>query len=59
MPSADPIGGEACWVGGWGTTSFEGEVSQSMQSVGQNVFSQVRSPFIISNLIAYSDDPSI
>jgi len=40
LPSADPIGGEACWVGGWGTTSFEGEVSQSMQSVGQNVFSQ-------------------
>ena len=41
LPANDFEHGEACWVSGWGTTTQGGggSVSQKMQSVGVNLFS--------------------
>ena len=41
LPADDYDHGEACWVSGWGTTTQGGggSVSQKMQSVGVNLFS--------------------
>jgi hypothetical protein len=40
LPSSEVVGGEACWVAGWGTTSYGGSISDTLLSVGVNIFSQ-------------------
>ena len=41
MASTNPVGGEACWVAGWGRTDDDGEGSlpNELMSVGTNIFS--------------------
>jgi hypothetical protein len=40
LPTAEVTHGDACWVAGWGTTSYGGDTSNALQSVGVNIFSQ-------------------
>lgn len=40
LPTSNVVGGEACWVAGWGTTSYMGNTSNDLMSAGVNVFSQ-------------------
>ena len=39
LPQGPAEHGKACWVGGWGTTSWQGQVSDVLMSVGVNTFS--------------------
>lgn len=49
MPSAPAEHGDACWVAGWGTTSFGGESADILQSVGVNIMSN---DYCIANSIS-------
>ena len=40
LPTSEVVGGEACWVAGWGTTEYQGNVSDLLLSIGVNIFSQ-------------------
>ena len=40
LPAEDFSHGEACWVTGWGATSWDGDVADYLQSVGVNLFSK-------------------
>ena len=39
LPNGPAEHGKACWVGGWGTTSYQGQTSDVLMSVGVNTFS--------------------
>ena len=39
LPQGPAEHGKACWIGGWGTTEYEGSVSDVLMSVGVNIFS--------------------
>ena len=39
LPSAAATHGDACWVAGWGTTSYQGQTATTLQEVGVNIFS--------------------
>lgn len=39
LPQGPAEHGKACWVGGWGTTSYQGQTSDVLMSVGVNTFS--------------------
>ena len=39
LPQGPAEHGKACWVGGWGTTSWQGQTSDVLMSVGVNTFS--------------------
>ena len=39
LPQGPAEHGKACWVGGWGTTEWQGQLSDVLMSVGVNTFS--------------------
>jgi len=39
LPSAEAVHGSACWIAGWGTTSFGGSTSSELKTAGVNTFS--------------------
>ena len=39
LPTKEVTHGDACWVAGWGTTSYGGELSNELLSAGVNIFS--------------------
>ena len=40
LPAENFSHGEACWASGWGVTSFNGDISTFLRSVGVNLFSK-------------------
>ena len=40
LPAENFSHGEACWASGWGVTSFNGDISTFLRSVGVNLFSE-------------------
>merc|ERR1712113_528210 len=39
LPDVPSVHGDACWVAGWGAVAWEGATSNTLQSVGVNIFS--------------------